>query len=458
MIPHTDLYPRHAARPLADALAYSPAALVHGPRQCGKTTLARSVGGPLGYSYVSFDDDVARLTAEADPAGFLSDLPERVVLDEVQRVPGLFAALKVAIDRRRTPGRFILTGSSNVLLVPRLSDSLAGRMHVLRLHPLSQAELGRPGPGPSASPGRAVQGGPAQPSVGFLDALFGGGPDFQVAERLGAELAERIVAGGYPAALVRPKGRWRTEWYRSYVETIVARDVRDLARIRHLDALPKLLSVAAAGTAQLFNATKLASTFGVGRATVHDYVTLLERVFLLNRIQPWHGSRLKRLVKTPKLHLGDTGLACTLLGTDAAYLAAERTLLGQLLETFVCQELRRMASGHPEPHSFHHYRDKDGAEVDIVIERGRAVAGVKVKAAATVNRADFRGLRKLRAALGSRFAGGVVLYDGELGVSFGEGLRAVPIRALWETTKACAGSVNSRSGTVTAHELSELAG
>ena len=286
----TDLYPRHAAQPLAEALAYSPAVLVHGPRQCGKTTLARSVGGPLGHSYVSFDDDVARLTAEADPAGFVSDLPERIVLDEVQRVPGLFAALKAAIDRRRTPGRFILTDSSNVLLVPKLSDSLAGRMHVLRLHPLSQAELGPPRPGQPGSPGQVPPNEPVQPSAGFLDAIFDGGPDFQVAERLGAELAERIVAGGYPAALVRPKGRWRAEWYRNYVETIVARDVRGLARIRHLEVLPKLLSAAAAGTAQLFNATKLASTFGVSRVTVRDYVTLLEQVFLLKRVQPWHGN------------------------------------------------------------------------------------------------------------------------------------------------------------------------
>ena len=420
---------------MAEALAHSPAVLVHGPRQCGKTTLARAVGGPLGYAYVSFDDDGARRTARADPAGFVSDLPERIVLDEVQRVPALFSALKSAIDRRRAPGRFILAGSSNVLLLPKLSDSLAGRMHVLRLHPLSQEELSQhlsaaadPASGHAAN-GHAR---PTPPSPGFLDVLFGDGPGFGVAERLGAELAERIGGGGYPAALWRPKGRWRAEWHRSYVETLVERDVRDLARIRHLDALPKLLSVAAANTAQLFNATKLASTFSVSRVTIGDYVALLERVFLLERVQPWHGSRLKRLVKTPKLHVGDTGLACALLGMNAASLVAERPLLGQLLETFVHQELRRMASGHDEPHSFCHYRDKDGAEVDVVVERGRAVAGIGVTAAATVGHGDFRGLRKLPAAAGPRFADGVVLYDGEMSLPFGDRLRAVPLRALWE--------------------------
>lgn len=336
----TDLYPRHAARQLAEALAWSPAVLVHGPRQCGKTTLARAVGGPLGHSYVSFDDDLARRTAQADPAGFLSDLPERVVLGEVQRVPGLFAALKTAIDRRPVPGRFILTGSSNVLLVPKLSDSLAGRMHILRLHPLSQSELARQVPDtPEPARDQAVQAEPGRgqsphAGSGFLDALFNGGPRFQTVERLGTELAERVVAGGYPAALVRPKGRWRAEWYRNYVETLVERDVRDLARIRHFDALRKLLSVAAAGTAQLFNATKLASSFGVSRVTIADYVALLERVFLLERTQPWHGSRFRRLAKTPKLHLGDTGLACAVLGIDATSLAGDRPLLGHMLETF----------------------------------------------------------------------------------------------------------------------------
>ena len=375
---------------------------------------------------------MVRAGVDADPMGFVADLPERVVLDEVQRVPGLFSALKMEVDRRRLPGRFVLTGSTNVLLVPHLSDSLAGRMALVRLHPLAQCELEGP-----FSTGKASL--PRDGSPGFLDALFERGFKTRRMARLGAELAERIASGGYPAALARPAGRRRAAWYRDYADALVQRDVRDLAQIRGLDALPRLLAATAAVTARLINVSDLAGSFELSRPTINDYVTLLERVFLLERLAPWHSNRLSRLIKTPKLHIGDTGLACALLGVDAAALAGNRPLLGHLLETFVFQELRRQASWDDAPLEFFHYRDKEKVEVDMVIERGALqVAGVEVKAGATVNKADFRGLRKLRAATGSRFAGGVVLYDGETCTSFGDGLYAVPIRLLWETPKAIA--------------------
>lgn len=408
-------YDRFILPRLAEALADTPVVLVHGPRQCGKTTLARQVGAAAGYAYVSFDDDVLLASAQADPVGFVADLPERVVLDEVQRAPALFTTLKAAVDRDRRPGRFILTGSANVLLVPRLADSLAGRMEILRLHPLSQAEL-------EAKP------------PGFLDALFSEGFRAGTRPRLGRELAERIAAGGYPAALARSSARRRVSWYRDYIETLVQRDVRELARISALGALPRLLALAAGQTARLINVADLAAPFQLSRPTIRDYVMLLARVFLLEELPPWHSNRLSRLVKTPKLHLGDTGLACALLGLDAPALAADRGLLGQLLETFVFQELRRQASWQEDPVAFYHFRDKDGVEVDIVLELGgRQIAGVEVKAAATVTTADFRGLRKLRDAVGRPFTTGVVLYDGETTAPFGEGLYAVPIRSLWET-------------------------
>jgi hypothetical protein len=411
-------YARLVRARLTESLADTPVVLVHGPRQCGKTTLARAVGDKAGYRYVSFDDDVLRASAQADPAGFVADLPDKVILDEVQRVPQLFTSLKAAVDRDRRPGRFILTGSANVLLVPALADSLAGRMEILRLHPLAQVEL-------------------ARRSSGFLDQLFADGakPGFKMGTRarLGRELIERIVAGGYPAALARPVPRRRTAWYRDYIDTLVQRDVRDLARISALDALPRLLSLAAGQTARLLNVADLAAPFQLSRPTIRDYVTLLERVFLLDSLPPWHSNRLSRLVKTPKLHLGDTGVACALLGMDSKALAEDRNMLGQLLETFVFQELRRQASWHEESVAFHHFRDRDGAEVDIVLEHaGRQVAGIEVKAAGTVTAADFRGLRKLKDAAGKRFRAGVVLYDGETLAPFGDGLYAVPISCLWE--------------------------
>jgi len=195
--------------------------------------------------------------------------------------------------------------------------------------------------------------------------------------------------------------------------------------------LPRLLTLAAGQSARLLNVADLAAPFQLSRPTIRDYMTLLARVFLLEELPPWHSNRLSRLIKTPKLHLGDTGLACALLGVDAAALWDDRALYGQLLETFVYQELRRHASWREEPVTFHHFRDKDGAEVDIVLESGGKLAGVEVKAAATVTAADFKGLHKLKSATRTCFVGGVVLYDGDAVASFGDGLYAVPHSCLW---------------------------
>ena len=368
----------------------------------------------MGYAYFTFDDNALRDAAARDPAGFAEQLPPKAILDEVQRVPELFLALKATIDRRRTPGRLILTGSANVLFVPRLADSLAGRIGILRLHPLAQCEIEGTTPH-------------------FLDALFGRGFRTRTATPLGRELAARIVAGGFPPAVARRTPARRRAWYRDYTETQIQRDVRDLMRIHSLDALPKLLALAAGQTAGLINVAELAAPFELSRQTIHDYVTVLERVFLLERLPPWHSNRLSRLVKRPKLHIGDTGVGCSLLGVDAAHLDRDRGLLGSMLETFVLQDLRRQASARATAVTFHHFRDRDDFEVDLVLEdsSGR-IAGVEVKAAASVNEGDLRGLRKLAATAGARFANGVVLYDGRATIRFTDSLFAVPLRHLWE--------------------------
>ena len=439
-MPDPIFYRRMIERHLAEALEDSPVVLIHGPRQCGKTTLAQFIRSPdypvrgsgrlvregyrpdQGYEYISFDNPTTIDSAREDPVGFVAELPERIILDEIQRVPELFPVIKTAVDRQRTPGRFLLTGSTDVRFVSQLSEALAGRLQTVRLHPLAQCEL-------------ADRADTANPESGFLGALFGDGFAKFQSERLGASLAEKIVAGGYPPALTRPTEKRRSNWYRDYIETLIRQDARDMSRIQSLDILPRLLAAAAGQTARLFNLTDLAAPFERSQPTIRDYVTLLERLFLLERLPSWSSNRLKRLVKREKLHLTDTGLAAALLDVGTGELRSDRAKLGQLLETFVLQELQRQASWHETQTRFFHFRDKDGIEVDIVIEqRAGTVSGVEVKAAETVKPGDFRGLRKLERAVGDRFVRGVVLYDGEACVPFGKRLHAVPIRRLWETT------------------------
>lgn len=438
-------YPRLIEQKLTESLSDSPVVLIHGPRQCGKTTLAQLTCAPhhldsetsfvspkniptrakrsnqlAEYSYFTFDDNALLEAAQADPIGFVYDLPERVILDEIQRVPELFDIIKIVIDRERTAGRFLLTGSTNVLLIPRLSSSLAGRLHVIPLLPLAQYEM--------ASEKQSLMS-----NTPFLQSLFEKGFKINSMQRLGKDLVQKVAAGGFPPALARTSSIRQADWYRNYVDTLVQRDVRQATQVRSLDVLPRLLGAAASQTARVFNLSQLASPFNLSNPTIANYITLLERIYLVERLPSWHSNKLKRLVKVPKLHMTDTGLAAALLSAGPKDLELDRKLFGQLLETFVFQELKRQSSGYDGPINFYHFRDRDGVEVDIVLEQGyRAIAGIEVKAAATVKEEDFRGLRKLANAAGEQFRHGVVLYDGESTIPFGDKLYCVPIRCLWE--------------------------
>ena len=298
-------------------------------------------------------------------------------------------------------------------------DSLAGRMEVVQLRPLAQSEIERVSPS-------------------FLDDLFGGDFQGRWIKPTPDDIVQRVIAGGFPPSLARSTVRGRANWYFDYVDALVQRDLLDVSHIRRPDALPRLLSAAAAQTASLFNSTKLTSPLGISRPTVEDYGRILEAGFLLERLPPWSNNRLSRVVKTPKLHMTDTGLCCALLGIDSPHaLSRDRTALGHLLETFVYQELMRQSVAHDRMLNFYHYRDRKGDEVDIVIERGTMeVAGVEVKTSRTVAASDFRGLRKLRNVAGDRFASGVVLYQGDRFLSFEESLYALPIRTLWDSVRA----------------------
>lgn len=410
-----ELYPRHAEASLRRLLEISPVVLIHGPRQCGKTTLARMVGDSQGYQYLSFDDPDVLAYATDDPVDFARSLPERCILDEVQKVPKLFSCIKMEVDRERTPGRFILTGSANVYLLPTLSDSLAGRVMMLRLHPLSQTELARQTPR-------------------FLDSLFFGTHENWKPSGSDSRIRTQILSGGYPPALALQGEESRATWYRNHIQSIIHRDVRDLARIRSLEIFSKLLAGTAAQTAELYNMNKLATPLEISRPTVQNHVVLLEQMFLLERLYPWWDDHPRRLIKTPKMHLCDTGIACALLDLNSAKLRTRRSLYGHLLETFVFQEIQRQGDGSGTE-NFSFYRNKNGTEVDIVVQRGHdQLAGIEVKAAGIIGQSDFRGLKVLRRTLGPRFVAGVVLYNGEFVRTFGDRLFAAPIAMLWDTS------------------------
>jgi predicted AAA+ superfamily ATPase len=407
------LIPRHATRQVATALADTPVVMVNGPRQCGKTTLVRGFALD-GRRYISLDDETALTAARDDPAGFLRPL-DRATLDEVQRAPELLRAIKLSVDQDRRPGRFLLTGSADLLSLPTVSDSLAGRMEVVTLLPLSQAELHR-----TASR--------------FIDQAFSGKAPEAPAAATDGRLVQRILRGGYPEMLRRADPARRRNWARDYIAAIVQRDVRDISSIERLDVLPRLLRILAQHSGQLTNFTQLGGQIGLDEKTARKYLGVVEQLFLVRRLEPWHSIRLSRLVKTPKLHFLDSGLLAALLGVTPERVAGDRTVLGVLLETFVFTEVLKLATVSERQIALYHYRDKDKNEVDIVIEdEAGGVVGLEIKASATVRPADFAGLRKLAAAAGRNFRSGVVLHDGDAVIGFGEHLFAAPLSCLWRS-------------------------
>ena len=412
---NTPIYQRFTQDSLLDALQDTPVVLIHGSRQCGKTTLAQLIGERHGYHYITLDDDNQLQAAKYDPVGFIQGMPEKVIIDEIQRAPELFTSIKASVDKNRKPGRFILTGSANVLLLPQLADSLAGRMEIIHLRPLAGCEIA------NVKPNLIQQ---------LFDADFGNTINTNSYSRLGESLAEYICKGGYPSAIARSSGKRRNIWYRDYITSILQRDIKDISNIKNLEILPKLLALSASQTARLFNASDLAAPFGISRPTIRDYLALLEQIFLIEQLQPWHSNRLSRLIKTPKMHMADTGLACSLMGINSQSLWQDKALLGQLLETFIYQELRKYADWHDEALSFFHFRNKDKVEVDIIIEQNRKLVGIEIKASATITSSDFKGLRKLQDATAEQFAAGVVFYDGENILPFGKNLFALPISML----------------------------
>jgi len=415
--------------------------VLHGPRQSGKSTLARLVASARGGSYMTLDDDAAQEAAMADPRGFLLDQRHPLVVDEVQLAGDrLVRALKQVVDLDPEPGRFLLTGSTNFLTVPTISESLAGRARILRLWPLSQAELH----GNAASRVQQwfhAEAASPSPRRSTADEHA---PDTEPRSDTGSrtraltkrDYLELVCRGGYPEVLALTE-EMRRGWFESYAETVIERDVVALGDLRRRAALPRLLEWIAAGTSGELNLQATSSHMGLDSATLVVYLNWMETVFLLHRLPSWSRNPAARPVRRPKIHITDTGLAAALLGLDPAGLIVPTApAAGPLLETFVVNEIVRQVAASEGGLRLSHCRDHRGGEIDLIVEQpGGSVVAVEVKATSSPTVTQLRHAARLRDRLDSvapgTFRAGILLHAGDQSLAVGDRLHVDPIDSLW---------------------------
>jgi uncharacterized protein len=411
------LIARGIEQELRDILSVSRAAAITGPRQVGKSTLAKQLQtAGIVPNYFSLDDEVLRTAARADPDGFALSLTRPAVIDEVQRAPELMLAVKQILDSDTTPGQFLLTGSADLITAKVVADALPGRVEYVNLWPLSQAEIA----------GRRAS---------IIDLLLAGTPpQVNGAPKGRATSANIVLAGGFPDARTRTPNQ-RARYFRSYIQTILGRDLPEIGEVRaNHSKLEQLLRLLAARTSGMVNYAALARDLALDDKTVKAHIELLAQLFLLYRLRPFSTNLGARQVKTPKLLLTDTGMAAALIGVDASrYLAPDQgSVAGMLFETFVLMEFVKQATWSTTPVELFFYRDTEKREVDLVIESASGdVVGIEVKSAAAATATDARGLRLLRAKLGTRFKAGFVIYSGAHTLPIDQQIWAVPTSGLW---------------------------
>jgi predicted AAA+ superfamily ATPase len=407
------LYPRWIEPRITEALQDTPVVLLAGPRQAGKTTLVRQIAERQGFEYLTLDDDLTLLSAREDPVGMIRSL-DKAVIDEIQRAPELLLSIKKSVDEDRRPGRFLLTGSANLMTIPTVADSLAGRMETLSLLPLAQGEIN------------------SLHAENWIENAFAGRILEPTEPAVGADLIQRVLRGGYPEAVARSSSRRRIAWARQYIDALIQRDVQDVASVDKLDQLPRFLRALAQMAGQMCNYTQLGGQVGLDAKTASKYMGVFEQMYLLKRVDVWSSNHLKRVVKTPKLHFIDSGLLAALLELSEDEIQQDRTRFGNLLEAFIYAELLKHRNTADKDYRLMYYRDADKFEVDIVIENAAGnLVCVEVKAAATVKEKDLRGLKKLAGIAGNKFKMGILFYDGADIVPLGDKIWAAPISSLW---------------------------
>ncbi len=398
---------RTILKDLQEALAVFPVVLLCGARQVGKSTLVLS----LCEHYITLDDITQLDGARADPKRFIQDLPRPIVIDEIQKAPELLPAIKEEVDRKRKNGDFLLTGSANLLGSKKGGESLAGRMGVMELLPLSCREMAN------------------RADANLADDLFSAEWPNNKIPQSGNLLLDSLLQGGYPELQKIHTQRGRNLWFSSYVSTYIERDVRDIGELRHIDRFIHLLNILAPRSATLLNKAELSRTAGIEQKTLTNYLSLLEMVFQIKRIQPYSANLGKRFVKSPKLFFTDSGVLCHLLGLNSKETLRNSSYYGAILETFVFTELLKAVQYSESPTRLWHYRTSDQHEIDLLIERDGKVIPVEIKAAKTVRKKDFKHIEDLQSR-NSTVKNGVIFYQGEQLVPFGKNY-AMPILMLF---------------------------
>ncbi len=400
------------------ALKDTPVILIHGARQTGKSTLAKQlISDHYKADYITLDDTAVLGSALSDPMGFVSGFSGNVIIDEVQKAPEIFSAIKLVVDKNRKPGKFILTGSANIFLLPRLSESLAGRVQVFTLYPFTKGEI-------------------LKTKESFIDYLFSNQKikHYTLSNKKN-DILGSIVQGGFPEILKRKNIHRRREWFNAYVNTILQRDVKDISNIEGLTEMPRLLALLAARTSSLFNISELSRSLSIPQTTLKRYLNYINAVYLTGIIPAYSSNLGKRLIKSPRIVFIDTGLSSYLNSIHDTVSLRKSNIKGQLMENFVIMELLKQSSWSNSKPGIYHYRTLKGIETDIILESKNKIIGIEVKSSSSVSVNDFKGLKYLSSEFKNKFHRGIVLYNGQQSIPFGKNLHALPVASLWDINK-----------------------
>lgn len=411
------MYRRHVESNIVAALEDTPVIVINGARQTGKTTLCEQLIKHKVFDgdYITFDNPALLKAAKDDPLGFLRSRPQHIILDEIQKAPELLVCIKQMVDEDRKNRRYILTGSANVMNLPKVSDSLAGRIEIHSLWPLSQTEV-------------------IKHNSGFLNNLVSVDGRFGGCKTPWNEIALMLEAGGYPEALERKNPERRTNWFNSYINSILQRDIRELTNIEGLLEIPNLLALIAGRAGGLLNFADLSRGTKIPQTTIKRYYSLLLNIFMIVEIPPWTPNLQGRFVKSPKTYINDTGLLCCLQNINAEHISEYKHDAGGIFENFVIMEIIKQLSWSNIRLKPYHFRTHKGQEVDLVLEdQNRHIYAIEIKSSETPDNHDFKGLKNLQSLIPDKFKKGIVLYTGEhFFGGFGENLYAVPLSSLWE--------------------------